>query len=255
MLEEVYNSYRKKAEEINWKNYTINELFFKYIEHENDVNSDCYFSGIVCRVWGYAGRIYIQCKKHIPFEECHDCVIDTIRYVLKKRVWENKDSSLFEDPAAPDKAFHIALKRQRSIMLSKFNAYRRLSNFNTLSLDGAREEFNDATDGLLFDLESSEIDKIRIFISDYFEKGDILSGLLLDIICYNNYERYSEKKILKLLREVDENYFHYYYGYYRVDKKSFLKTVREISTYSNRLLKIKLNSLLYSLKKEGLFDD
>jgi len=253
MLESVYKSYRKKADEINWKDYTINELFFKYIEHENDDLSEGFFAGIVCRVWGYAGRLYLQCNKHVAFEECHDCVIDTIRYVLKKRVWEDKNSSLYNDPTAPDKAFHIALKRQRSLMLSKLNAFRRRSNFNTLSIDEAREAFNDATDGLLFNMESSEIDKIRIFISEYFDKGDILNGLLLDIICYNNYKDYSDKKMIKFLRELDINYYDYYNHYYKIKKETYLHELKKISNYSNKILKIKLKSLLHRLKREEMF--
>jgi len=255
MLEQIYNEYRKKAEVINWKDYNINELFFEYIKNENEPISENFFAGIVCRTWGYAGRVYVQCNRHVTFEECYDCLIDTLRYVLNKRVWENPESSLYGDQAAPDKAFHIALKRQRGIMLSRLNAYRRRSNFNVLSLDGVHEEFNDATDGLLFDMESSEIDNIRIFISEYFEKGETLSGLLLDVICYNNYSGYDEKKVIKSLRDLDDNYFEYYHEYYNLDENIFKKTVRTIQKLSTRSIKMKLKSLLFKLKKEGLFGD
>lgn len=140
-------------------------------------------------------------------------------------------------------------------MLSKLNAYRRRSNFNVLSIDGAHEEFNDATDGLLFDMESSEIDKIRIFISEYFDKEEYLSGLLLDIICYNSYQGYDDKKIIKALRDLDDNYFEYYNEYYNVDRDTYKNTLKMISNMSSKALKIKLKSLLYYLKKEGLFGD
>lgn len=250
MLEHIYTVYRKKADEINWKSYNQNELFFEYIKHENDDLADSFFAGIVCRFWGYAGRVYVQCNRHVTFEECHDCIIDTIRYVLNKRVWENPESSLYNDPTAPDKAFHIALKRQRNIMLSKLNAYRRKSNFNMLSLDGAHDDYNDATDGLLFDMESSEIDKLRIWISEYFDKGNILDGLLLDLICYNNYIDYDEKKILKSIRELNNDYIVYYKEYYNVDEKQFKDELKTIKSMSSKMLKMKLKALLYKLRKE-----
>lgn len=254
MLEQIYSSYRKKADFINWKEYDQNQLFYEYIKHENDDLAEYFFAGIVCRFWGYAGRVYVQCNRHVTFEECHDCVIDTIRYVLNKRVWENPESSLYGDYAAPDKAFHIALKRQRSIMLSRLNAYRRKSNFNTLSIDGVHEEFNDATDGLLFNMESSEIDTVRIFISEFFEKGDILSGLLLDIICYNNYDKYDEKKIVKDLKSLTNDYFDYYHDYYGVTEDDFKKSLKTIDKLSSKMLKMKLKSLLFYIRKEGLFN-
>ena len=63
-------------------------------------------------------------------------------------MWENPESSLYEDPTGPDKAFHIALKRQRGILLSKYTAQKRQSNFNTLSIDEMYENYSDATEGL-----------------------------------------------------------------------------------------------------------
>ena len=102
MLTGVYQSYKRLAEQINWKSYSINELFFECVVHENDLLYEPFYAGIICRVWGYSGRIYTQCQRHVPFDECLDCVIDAINYVLKKRVWENKNSSLYQDPTAPD---------------------------------------------------------------------------------------------------------------------------------------------------------
>ena len=255
MLEQVYASYRKKADEIDWKDMNQNDLFYEYIKHENDPLSEVYFAAIVCRFWGYAGRVYLQCNRHVTFEECYDCVIDTIKYVLKKRVWENPSSSLYGDYTAPDKAFHISLKRQRSIMLSKFNAFRRRSNFNVLSLDGAHEEFSDAADGLLFNMDSSEIDRTRIYISEYFERGDAFSGLLLDIICYNNYEKYDERIIIRGLRDINMDYYNYYEEYYGVSKEEFKEALKNIKGYSNKMLKVKIKSLLYSIKKEIMLND
>jgi len=250
MLEGSYKLYRTKADEIDWKKYDCNDLFFKYIEHENDQLSENYFAGIVCRYWGYAGRIYLQCKKHIAFEECHDCIIDAIRYVLKKRVWENKNSSLYNDKKGPDKAMHIAMKRQKSLMLSKYNAYKRLSEFNTLSIDAVHEDYNDASDGLLFDLESSEIDKMRIYIAEYFDSGKILEGLLLDAICYNNYKDYSSKNILKHIKNLDKKDYVYYDVAYNLNKELYFKELLVIKDCDTKTLELKLNSLLYSIRKE-----
>ena len=57
MLEDVYKSFRSKADEVNWKNYNQNELFYEYIKHENDHLAEHFYAGIVCRYWGYTGRL------------------------------------------------------------------------------------------------------------------------------------------------------------------------------------------------------
>lgn len=253
MLEDVYKAYARKAGEIDWKKYNQNELFRKYIEHEQGELAEAFFAGIVCRYWGYAGRVFVQCNRHIPFEECLDCIIDAIRYVVKKRVWEDFNSTLYNDPTGPDKAMHIAMKRQRSIMLSKYNAKRRLSNFNTLSIDEAHESFNDSADGLLFDLQNTT-DQLRTFISEYFEKEEYLNGLILDYICYSN-EKYSDKNVIKYLKSFNAKDAEYLKHNYEIDENILKKTIFEVKQMSSEYLRIKINSLLYSIKNGGLFND
>lgn len=253
MLEGVYKSYRQLADQVEWKKYNCNELFFEYIKHENDDLGEKFFAGIVCRYWGYAGKIYTQCNYHIPFEECHDCVIDAIRYVLKNRVWENPNSSLYQDKAGPDKAIHIALKRQKGIMLSKYSAFRRLSNFNNLSLDEARENYNDSTDGMLFDFSLDESENsIRTLVSSYFDIShkDYLKGIILDNICFSGGDKFDIKSVVKNVKSVNLNLFSYYNDLYGADEQIYKNTLKTIYHTSNKLLEIKVKSLLYTLRKE-----
>ena len=250
MLEDVLKSYKKKAEIIEWKKYTPNELFFEYIKHENDELGECFYAGIICRFWGYAGKIYIQCNRHVPFEECYDCIIDSIKYVLKNRVWEKPNSSLYNDKTGPDKAMHIAMKRQKAIMLSKYTANRRLSNFNTLSIDEAHENYSDAADGI-YNLYNEE-DNLRSYILEYFEKDDYLCGIFLDIICYSNIN-YSVKNVIKYLKGLNNNDISYYVTYYNINRKKFVKLINEIKHMPNNLLELKLNSLLYKIRKDEIF--
>lgn len=247
MLEDVLKSYRKKAEEINWKQYNKNELFFKCIENENDPYLyNAFYAGIVCRWWGYAGRIYLKCNKHVPFEECYDCILDAINYVLKKRVWENPLNSLYKDKTGPDKAMHIALKRQLSIVLAKRNAKRRLSNFNTLSIDEAHENYNDSADGLLFSIEDES--HIKTLISTYFDK-DLLDGLFLDTICFSGV-KVIDKEIIRYIKTLKFSDVQHYVREYDINENELKKLILDIIDMPNNFLEIKLNSLLYKLRKE-----
>lgn len=248
----IYQAYKIKADTINWKNENINSLFYSQIEHENDLYGDIYYAALICRTFGYAGRIYLQCQRHISFEECCDCVVDALNYVLQKRVWENKNSSIYLDKTGPDKAFHIALKRQKSIMLARYNAYRRKSNFNTLSLDNIKEDYNDAGEGWLVD--NSEIiatNNLNIIISEYFNnKQNYLNGFFLDAIINNNYNMFSEKIIINIIKKLNMKEFDYYKEKYAADKTIYAKTLYIINESSTKYLYIKLKQLLYNLKKE-----
>lgn len=253
-LEGVYKNYKQCADLIDWKNMSINDLFFGYIKNEHTNLKEPYFAAIVCKTWGYAGRIYSQCNRHVTFDDCHDCIIDAIRYVLDKRVWEDPNNSLYGDNSAPDKAIHIAIKRQRSLMLAKLNAYRRRSNFNAVSIDGMHEAYKDSADGLLFELETSEDNNLKFFIYDYFKEGDYISGLFLDLICYNNYTKYKTSKIIQLLKEITLDDFDYYRDTYEISRDQFIKTLIKIRDTSDSLLRINLKRLLYTLGTGGLFN-
>jgi hypothetical protein len=253
----IYKTYKRTADKINWKEQSNSQLFFNYIKNENDLEMrDVYFSAIVCKYYGLAGRMYSQCQKHISFEECTDCIIDAAKYVLEKRVWENPSSSIHNDSTGPDKAMHIAIKRQKNIMLSKYSAYRRQSNFNTLSLDEFKEDYNDAGEGWLINIDAPVSNKtVYTLVSSYFAKDDYLDGFLLDLICYSNYKIYDSKRLISDLKNIKPEIYDYYKESYDAKKDTFYKTLTEIADMSNRLLNLKLKQLLYKLKKEEFNND
>lgn len=252
----IYQAYKIVADKINWKEININDLFKLQIEHENDDLGEIYFAALVCRTFGYAGRIYSQCQRHVPFEECHDCIIDALKYVLDKRVWENPNSTIYLDKTGPDKAFHIAMKRQKGIMLSRYNAYRRKSNFNTLSLDDIKEDYNDAGEGWLVDnSDTIATEALKIIISEYFSNtSDYIDGLFLDIICNEKYNVFLEKNIISSLRNLDMAEYNHCKEMYGADRTIYIKTLNMIKESSNKFLYIKLKQLLYKLRKDFIND-
>lgn len=254
MLEDVYKSYRKLADLINWNGYSINDLFYKCIENENTQDYEKFYAGIICRVWGYAGRVYLDCNKHVSFEECYDCLIDTINYVLKNRVWENPSSSLYNDPFAPDKAFHIVLKRQRGLMLAKLTTHKRQSNFNTLSIDNQHEEYNDSADGLLFNLPSSEENlSIISFIVEFFNKDMYLEGLFLDSICFN-IDDFDYMQTIRFIKNIDISCYEYYEQVYGIDYHKFTEILKYIKITKTQVLLRKLKGFLFKLRKDYYSD-
>lgn len=255
-LEDVYKSYREIADTINWKQYDINELFRCCVANEEDpALKEKFYSGIMCRVWGYIGRLYIQCNKHVPIDQCYDILINAINYILKNHVWDNPNSSLYNDPKGPEKTFKVVLKRERGIRLANLNAGKRRSNFNTLSIDEARDDYNDSTDGLLLDINelTSEEDKSReiiLLVKEYFDKGQYLEGFFIDAISFGAYSNFSYRRIISILCNLELNDYSYYKLVYNLDRKIYNKVLYELRTTSRRMLEIKFKQLLHSLKEE-----
>ncbi len=249
LLEDVLKSYKERASVINWKSYSINDLFFKTIEHEKEPDYENWYAGIICRTWGYAGRVYTQCNKHLPFDQCYEVLMEAIDYVLRKRVWENPKSSLYQDPVAPDKAFHVALRRQRDVRLKKLNAHKRQANFNTLSIDAAHEDYNDAAEGLLDigDVSSEEI-MDNVSLVDYIGSKDMLHILMLDQVCFNDWKTLGS--VVTNLRELSADDFSYYQYKYGADEKQFTKAIRSIKMVSRKTLLSELKKILYIANKE-----
>ena len=263
-LEQVYRSYYKAADKILWKDkdstnlngehtkgVDCNSLFFNYIIHENDNLKDNYFAGIVCRYWGYIGKIYTKLQRNVPIEQCYDIVIDAIRYVLSKRVWENPNSSLYHDEKAPDKAMKVAMKRQMGIEVNSRNTDKRKSNFNPMSLDGAHEDYADATDGLFFELESSEQSiTLKALIENYITKGDMLGAIIIDSICYT-LDKYKEATLVSYLQDIDKVHEQRFIDTYDNVTPDMFKNLRiEIYQMTKNQLKNKIRGILYNLRKD-----
>lgn len=209
----------------------------------------------MCRYWGYSGRLYTQCRKHVPFEECYDTIIDVINYVLEKRVWENplnasgQKNSLYGDPRAADKAFHIVYKRERGRLLANKNAYKRKSDFNTLSIDKARDDYKDSTDGILFNIEDSSLSK-DISLIKLISNNDNLKILVLDQICFGNSFRAGRANVNMIINNIlnlsDEEIksLSLLYG---VD---YLELKQTISNIDRNTIENTVKIMLYNMRRE-----
>ena len=247
MLEDVYNSYRTLADEINWKEYDQNELFFNYLRYK-DSDPDLaerFYSAIICRYWGYTGRLYLKCNKNVSFEECYDVLIDTINYLLEKQVWNNSESSLYNDLKAPEKAFHFVIKRQLGILLAKKNADKRRAEFKALSIDDIREKYNDASEGLFNLVPNSELSP-NMYDYIYTQK-DVFTKLVLDFICFSSSN--SLNTIARFLKDLTEDDY-YDYDIYDLDMSEYIMAIEYIRCLSLKDLVKEIKKILYTIRPD-----
>ena len=203
----------------------------------------------MCRFWGYAAKVYIKNKKHIPYDQCYDILVDTINYVLEKRAWEDPDSSLYGDYSAPDKAFHVVLKRQQGIVLASLSTGKRKSNFNTVSIDELHELYFDAAEGLfgidnLHDESSENTSRLISFIKD----SPVEQIPILDMICFSNWSTLNQ--VVSKIKNLNENNYNYYKLVYNLDKNDYNNIVNSYKEKSNKKLLFDTKRFLYSIRNE-----
>ena len=247
MLEDVYHTYRKLADSINWKKYDKNDLFFNYLKYKDSDKdlAEKFYAAIICRYWGYTGIIYTKCNKNVPFEECYDILIDTINYLLEKQVWNNSESSLYNDPKAPEKAFHFVIKRQLSVVLARKTAEKRKSDFKTLSIDDIHEKYNDSAEGL-FNLATSEE---NTYLYDYINsQNSLLDKIILDLVCFSDWR--SLNTIAAKLKALDNTRFTYYYENYFCSKDEYDNLLTTLNSMSIRELLFEVKKCLYLIRND-----
>lgn len=249
MLENVYASYRSLADEINWKQYDQNELFFNYLKYKDSDKdlAEKFYSAILCRYWGYTGRLYLKCAKNITFEECYDVLIDTINYLLEKQVWNNPESSLYQDPKGPEKAFHLVLKRQLSLIMAKKTADKRKSEFKSLSIDEIHEKYSDSAEGL-FNVINTEENSENIILIDYIRSRPISDIIILDKVCFSNWTSF--RSIITDLKSLDEDNFNYYANKYNINLEDYNKITADFKTSSNKKIHREIKKVLYLTGKD-----
>lgn len=238
MLESTYRTYRKLADKVNWSGVSNSDLFTNYLASEDNYLRDCWFAGIMCRYWGHIGRMYTQLKSSCTIEECYDAVVNAAMYVLDKKAWENEDSSLFGDKAAPDKAMHIAIKRFKGLLVASKMATKRQSEFLTQSIDEWHEKTKDAAEGLL-NIATSE-DGTYGKVTDLIAAGDYEGAVLLDIIAYNfDCEGKSLRADIKDLKFATYDRF----KHYGADEIEFKRALKSLKSLSQKMLNIRLKQL------------
>jgi len=201
----------------------------------------------MCRYWGYTGILYTKCNKNIPFEECYDILIDTINYLLDKHVWDNPESSLYNDPKGPEKAFHFVLKRQLNVLLMKKNSDKQKASFKALSIDDIHDKYQDAADGL-FNLSSSES---NINLHEYINNmPSLFEKVILDMICFSQWKTLTS--IANRIKYITLDNFNYYHENYQCSENDYKQLLETLSKMTQKEILIEIKKRLFLLKNDWI---
>lgn len=262
MLDESKQLYIQSANLIpDWKDFSTLELANNYLKlkEENNDYYNSYISAIICRYWYLINYYYNrQQYKFATPEDCYEWLITAVTYTLDNHVWTNPNSSLFNDPKAPDKAiivcisascsnFYVASKRQKRILNNTKINFNQLSRFE----EETDEECLDRLLKLNYYLDNTDVwfrDFIRKKVQILFNNKEYFNAFALDAIINSNVFKelkkdsvisviLDKKRFQHHLRYIKDAFCRWFAKEYSLD----LDTVQDSVKYVNNLTNDKFN--------------
>lgn len=211
-----YENYADSFLKYNWRKDNKNNLFRKYIENEKNIPiRDAYFSAIIYRYWNKLYKYYNLSYTSATPEDVYYWIINAAQYTLKKRMWENPKSSIYNDPNGPDKVMNRMIKSFRLGHYEKTNTDKRRLNINTLSTDYLLESLGDSSLPIIEDRDLSLLeDPVKDIIKEFFAKKDYFTSFMIfnivfqDVFISDNkgkIKKLNPKKLNYCMRHIDEN--------------------------------------------------
>ena len=262
ILHETYQNFSKVADNIpNWRLMSKNDLLNLYIDHENDINmKEYYISAIFCRYWGAISKYYATSRGSVSVEDCFEWLSHAILYALEHRKWKDPTSSLYGDPAGPDKAVNICISSTRNIFYQSSNNDNRKINFGLESIQRLQDEdlscLLPADDS--FDSDYSNTLFYRDIVSERFKKDRDIQGLIIDGIMNGDVFdkesksdplKFSKKKLVKHLRNINGACIKYISNTYNVGEKKVSTACQEVKKMLSPKLYKLIDCTLVSLSK------
>lgn len=263
MISEYKQACRQNADLIpNWEKIDKNELCRLYVQaaaaHEEI--ADNYLSAILYLFWNVTEHNYYSQKYKIATEgDCIDWTIIGVLKALSQHVWDNPNNSLFNDPKGPEKAINVC------IYSTKINFYQRIQHqkekisYEYLSLDQLMENASDSYYFPINDSDDTLEQYLNELIKSAFNSQDYVKAFVLDKVLNDDvfesieedgkfYLRFSDKKLRKQLRNLNDKYCETFSIKYDVNKDLVVESAQHLMGLDYSKLFIKVKNLFKSLK-------
>lgn len=240
------------------------DLVDKYFSEEDPDKRDIYISQIIVHCWPALEKMcYKQSNEVLSEVDCYDIFMDSLQYVLEKRVWNNPESSIYKDKDAVLKCMYVVTNSRRKGYFTAQNRHKRKVNQFPLSLDSLSEEFQEGYFSPVFEKYNFERGWESKFISRLWEKKLYVSAIILDIILNLDVfegDSISKKKIKKYVKNFDLSCYNSFIERYKLDSDEFVYndciqelTDKTIYAYIDSALNLfKTSDMLQEIKQENV---
>lgn len=270
MLNEYRRNYKLQADLIEgWSKLDRNELCRKYEELSklgaNKSLLDSYISAIVLSFWHILVKTYNkQPAKILSEEDCYECLIDAILFVLDTEPWEDPKQSIYKDERGPERAINITFQQTIINLFVAGQRHKRKLTHDAISLDATLDEANDNDCSLMSFLQDDIPDLTTDIywkekVCYYFNKKEYVTSFILDFILTDKsiIEKKSDKYILNSKRlsrllnsEIDAKYAKLFARTYNVQQNVVDYAVRCLYNIDTVKVERLVRTLVNDIKSE-----
>ena len=268
MLDEYRQAYTHSANQIpDWKKVNRNELCRRYKEAEREGKTELlnsYISAIVLNFWHVLTKTYNkQPVKVLSEEDCYECLIESILFVLGRAAWEDPTQSIYKDEKGPEKAINLTFQQSITNLFVADQRHKRKAMSNALSLDNTLKDEEDSETFVSL-LAKDELSVLleNLFwgkkIKQYFQNNDFIAAFILDLLIKdpslieNKDEKYTinSRKIAKQLNELPDNYAREFSKEYGISVEKVESVLSYLYNVNSRNVDKILYLLIQDIKKE-----
>ena len=190
---------------------------------------------LMLRFWPTINKYAAKSTTVASWDEVHDWVLDSIRYVASKRAWEQAGNTLVKNKRWADSAVHTRLKCTRINAYQASNRDKRIADYTSNSWEAMQEEFGDSFHSSLVE---EEVDKSADYayhlFTKYVERQEYFTALIVDAIVNHDVLEEDEKgsglsvkKLKKHLTALDDKFWTWLKSEYNLPAER-VKRIREV---------------------------
>lgn len=271
VLDEYRKLYVQSANQISdWKNINRNVLCRNYKLAEKSGDSalvDAYVSAIILNFWHILTKTYNkQPVKILTEEDCYECLVESILFVLSEAAWEDPDQSIYKDERGPEKAINLTFQQSIINLYISNQRHKRKASSNALSLDNTLKDDEEESETFVTLLAKDELSHLleQLFWKDkvkqYFKERDFVSAFVTDLLIKDPYlienkdEKYviNSKRVAKELNELPQSYAFDFSREYGVPKEQVESVVRYLYNVTSRSVEKIIRNIVGDIKEESV---
>ena len=272
MLDEYRSAYVQSANHIpDWRQMSRNELCRKYKEIERSGQTqllDYYISAIVLNFWHVLAKTFNkQNIKILSEEDCYECLIESILFVLSEEAWEDPDQSIYKDEKGPEKAINLTFQQNIINLFVANQRHKRKASTNTLSLDNTvKDGDEDDSETFVSLLAKDELSTLleQLFwkekVKQYYQEKDFIAAFVTDLLIKDTSlveskdDKYviNARKLAKELNDLTPSYAYQFSTDYDIPVEQVESVLNYLYNVNSRNVEKVLRVLIQDIKKEGV---
>lgn len=260
-LKEIKDGFLKSASQIpNWKELDKKELANGYLKYKdtNPALANSYISCLIVSYWNLLFSFQQSCgTSAIDNAAAYNWLIDAIERLFKYKPWLDPTAKIYNDERVIDKAMYTYMQSARTNELVANSLQKRRLNINCYSIDSLETEndsgvFTKSKEKLSVDVS------IRNLIQSFIDKDDIITAVIIDIICYEipfKNGKYDNNLVYRTIRDIGAEFYNYFVEEYNVDKDKLEKCVKKMQGYHNTYFVKYVKDKIKALKNNDMIKE